>query len=358
SSTTNGDTVDDADIYITFSDGLLGTAATPDVTYTQGILADLTGNLLASDSTDTWWNSQWQSRTKITFDNTNSGVDLDDFPVLVSLTADDVDFAKIKAGGADIRFVDDDGMPLDYEIESWDDTVGSESANVWVKVQKINASVNTDYIHIYYNNSAASDAQNTAGVWDVNYAGVWHLNEATGATVIDSTSNSNDGTPEAGPAEESTGKIGGALDFDVVGPSTRIEIAADASLDLSFHDNWTMSAWVKPTSYTGTKWPTVFEYGIDATLGLATTEEATDGRLEHWSNDNDVEHSDSVATFNAWNHIAIVRDATTTTFYLNGVADGSGASTNITGGTPGGEAGGTIARTTNLSYYADTTLGG
>ena len=52
SATTNGDTADDADIYITFNDGVLDTGATPGVTYTPGTLADLSGNLLAgSDST-------------------------------------------------------------------------------------------------------------------------------------------------------------------------------------------------------------------------------------------------------------------------------------------------------------------
>jgi len=50
-STTNGDTADDADIYITFADGVLDTGATPDMTYTQGTLADGSGNLLASDDT-------------------------------------------------------------------------------------------------------------------------------------------------------------------------------------------------------------------------------------------------------------------------------------------------------------------
>ena len=64
----------------------------------------------------------WKNRAKITFDNTASADALTDFPVLVSLTSADVDFDKIKAGGADIRFVDNDGTLLDYEIESWDDT--------------------------------------------------------------------------------------------------------------------------------------------------------------------------------------------------------------------------------------------
>ena len=48
SPTTNGDTPNNAVIYITFTDGVLKTDATPTVTYTAGTLTDLNGNALAS----------------------------------------------------------------------------------------------------------------------------------------------------------------------------------------------------------------------------------------------------------------------------------------------------------------------
>ncbi len=53
SSTTNGDTPDDADIYITFNDRVLNTDATPDVSYTAGTLTDLSANPLATTGTMT-----------------------------------------------------------------------------------------------------------------------------------------------------------------------------------------------------------------------------------------------------------------------------------------------------------------
>ena len=79
SSTTNGDTANDADIYLTFTDGVLDTGATPNVTYNQGTLADAAGNLLAS----TWWDRNWLNRTKITFDNTASAENLTDSVIQV-----------------------------------------------------------------------------------------------------------------------------------------------------------------------------------------------------------------------------------------------------------------------------------
>ena len=126
SSTTNGDTADDADIYITFTDGVLDTGATPLVSYVQddptdADIAGLDGNLVADVNPD-WWDDDWLNRRQITFNNTNSAESLTDFPVLVRLDPSNIDFDKIKAGGADIRFVDDDGTLLSYEIESWDDT--------------------------------------------------------------------------------------------------------------------------------------------------------------------------------------------------------------------------------------------
>ena len=48
SSTTAGDTADDADIYLSFTDGSLDTAQVPTVQYTAGTLADASANLLAS----------------------------------------------------------------------------------------------------------------------------------------------------------------------------------------------------------------------------------------------------------------------------------------------------------------------
>ena len=48
SSSTAGDTANDADIYLTFTDGVLATDATPAVTYTAGSLLDLPGPPLAS----------------------------------------------------------------------------------------------------------------------------------------------------------------------------------------------------------------------------------------------------------------------------------------------------------------------
>ena len=189
-----GGALDDVFYVALVESGTADTGATPTVTITANSNLQVGGNSISTDgATDPWWDAQWINRTKITFDNSASAENLADFPVLVNLTSANVDFSKIKAGGADIRFVDDDGTLLNYEIEAWDDTPGSESASIWVKVQQLDQASNTDYIHLYYNNAAATDAQNAAAVWDANFKGVWHLgeaatDEATSATHAVSTS--------------------------------------------------------------------------------------------------------------------------------------------------------------------------
>lgn len=161
-----------------------------------------------------WWDTDWLARREITFDNTNSAENLTDFPVLVQLDPSSVDFARIKAGGADLRFVDEDGSTsLSFEIESWDDTPGSESATIWVKVPRIDAGSAVDSIWMYYDNAAAADGQTATSVWDSNYEAVLHAGEASG-NLQDSTANNHDASARATPGYQATGRIGAAIDLE------------------------------------------------------------------------------------------------------------------------------------------------
>ena len=258
------------------------------------------------------------------------------FPVLMAATLPDlrtvVNGGKVEnTNGYDIIFTSDqDGIiQLAHEIEHYDAVTGA--IIFWVRIESLAA---TTKVYMYYGNSNTVTFQGDVasagvfGVWDDNFRGVWHLDEGTGDTNVDATSNTNDGTPQAGPPEAVPGKIGGALDFAVGGEGTRVDIPADASLDMTLYSNWMMSAWVKPTSFSDAKWPTAFAYYNHATLGL-TVEEGPNGRIEHWRNDQSHLQSDNRAPRDVWSHIAIVRDPVTTRFYLNGLDDGSGASVTI-----------------------------
>ncbi|MCP4090136.1 MAG: DUF2341 domain-containing protein, partial [Gammaproteobacteria bacterium] len=330
SSTTNGDTANDSDIYITFNDGELNSGATPDVTYTQGTLADTSGNLLASNSTDTWLDSNWLNRTQITFDNSASSMDLTDFPVLVTINTTDLPGLDLSTVvGADVRFTDASGTELKYEVESWDDT--ADTATVWVKVPLITAGSTTEHINIYYNyDGTATYDQSTVdeqAVWSTGI-GVYHLNEDPGPGVAGDIKDS-DGTANNGTAETSmtsgdlvTGQIGNAIHFD----------GADDYIDFTttdVGDSFTISVWIKPDS-SSTNIQTI---ASNSSSGNATdgfrffinSNGTNDGKILFETGNgidgNGADTATGVINFDQWNHVTVEVDRISglATIYHNGV---------------------------------------
>jgi len=159
------------------------------------------------------WLSGYSHRRKITIDNTKVDSTLTDFPVLVKLTSANFDFSQANADGYDIRFTSDDGETLlKYERERHDN--GSELAEYWVKIPLVHYDADTDF-YIYFRTEDTADGADPENVWDSNFKMVQHLKDATTSTVLDSTSNNNDGTKKgANEPIEAAGKIYKAQDFD------------------------------------------------------------------------------------------------------------------------------------------------
>ena len=315
----SSDIANDNIFYIDLTEsGTPDTDATPAVALIANTtLGDASSNDIAVDVA--WWDSSWLNRTKITFDNTNSAENLTDFPVLIKLAATDIDFAKINAGGADIRFVDDDGTLLDYEIEAWDDSPGTESASIWVRVQQLDSASSTDYIHLYYNNTAATDAQNAAGVWDSNFAGVYHLGETvvdeqTSGTHVDSAG-TNDGSQNGNASI--LGMIGGAQEFD--GTSDSIDVGAITGTS----NTVTMSGWIKYDSLSATIERT-FNFGDQFVVRHDGANSV--GQLHFYIRTDDVVRSirvNGALADDVWYHVAATWDGTTQRLYLDGTEVGS-----------------------------------
>ena len=291
--------------------------------------------LLAFSFLDSSAEAAYGYRKQITINAGKVSGSQTNFPVLVSIPANAGMKTAANTGhvqnsnGYDIVFRAADGTTsLAHEVERYVAMTGEMTA--WVKVPAISSSGNT-IIYVYYGDSGVSSSQqNAAAVWDSSFKGVWHLNQGTGVTAVDSTSNANGAVPNSGNPTASTGQIGDALTF---AKPSRLVIAAKASLDLTSATtpNWTMSAWVKPTSYTGTSWPVIYSYGsYRASMGLSQAT-GTDGLIENITNDATYLRSTTAVTLPAsWNHVTVTRTATTTSFYLNGAADGSGTSTAVT----------------------------
>lgn len=202
------------------------------------------GDAWCNDTSGITCTTSWGSRRKITMDNSASGTNLTNFPLLVKVNSSRIDYSKTQNAGQDIRFVDasDPNTVLPYQIETWNE---SGDSYIWVKVPQVDAGSTTDYIWMYYDNASASDGQATTSVWDSSYAGVWHSHEASGTTMADSTSNANNATKQgATTPNPGTGQIGGAQVYSSA--STYATVPDAASLRMA--GTMTISAWVKAST--------------------------------------------------------------------------------------------------------------
>lgn len=202
------------------------------------------------------WLSGWNKRIKLTIDHNKIDADLSHFPVTVIGTSTHLEevFAELSdANRKKIAFTKADGITQLYgEIELYDQAnqkaVWHVSASGWA----ISNSVDTDF-YIYYGSAHADnityigDIGARTEVWDSGFKAVYHMVDKTISTIIDSTSNNNDGTKiAANEPIEADGKIGKGQDFD--GDNDYVNCGNDESLNtpsaLSF------SFWFKAPDYT------------------------------------------------------------------------------------------------------------
>jgi hypothetical protein len=188
--------------------------ATVTVLLLLAVTSVLSPLLVVANPDPSWWDTDWDYRKKLAFNNGGQTENLVNFPVLIKLTPANFNYANCESDGRDIRFVDaDDSTALDYHFEEW---TYNGTSWIWVEVPQIDGGSSTDYIWLYYGNSVATDAQNETGTYNANYMAVWHLEEATGGAgaIMDSTANNNDGTDSGSPSFNTSGQIDSAIDFD------------------------------------------------------------------------------------------------------------------------------------------------
>jgi len=129
----------------------------------------------AQNCPSNWENTNnWSARRKITFQNVPST--LNDFPVLVILDRERIDYNKADGEGDDLRFFDANGSPLSYEIEQYN---SAGASYIWVKIPQIDSG-SGDYFWMYHNNPNASDGQQPTQVWTNEYVNVYHLSDGFG----------------------------------------------------------------------------------------------------------------------------------------------------------------------------------
>ena len=169
------------------------------------------------------------------------------FPVLVSLSDNSLKTLAngghvANGSGYDILFYSDSSftIPLNWEIEYYSATTGTLVA--WVLIPTVSSSINTTF-YMEYGNTTISTFQggSVGSVWNTNYEAVYHMSQASGANILDSTSNGNTGTQHGSPTSV-TGQIDGAMSF-VTASSQYFDTGNGAYLNGLGQMTW--SAWAK-----------------------------------------------------------------------------------------------------------------
>lgn len=319
--------------------GLLVFSGTSNQTITDsnGTKQDL-GAIQDSTTTDAWCNissvacnSSWLARRKITFDNSTLSGNLTSFPVLVSVTSSQIDYAKTQNRGQDIRFVDADGTTaLSYEIEKWDE---SGTSLIWVKVPTLSNNT-TDYIYMYYNNTSVADNQSASSVWDSNHKGVWHLSTDTSLSTTDSTTNANTGNNTSATA--TTGKVDGGASLN--GTTSRIIAPATSSLDVSSGAGITVDGWFNPADVSGMR--PLIEWGNSGSFGVHMWNYPQSGNIyvnvvDSGGTNHTFQTTGTPLTASTWQHVGFTynKSSGAVALYHNGTAQ-SISSSNIGAFTP------------------------
>jgi len=152
---------------------------------------------------------------------------------------------------------------------------------------------------------------------DPNLVGYWKFDEGEGNIAFDYSGYKNNGTIKG--ANWTTGIINGALNFD--GVDDYIDIADSDNLDII--NAITISAWIKPNTYSYIKW--VVSKANAYHLGLDSDSYLNHIRFELRTTPTGSIYSRSNGTvnLNEWNHIAVSANNTYNNFYINGILDRS-----------------------------------
>ena len=187
-----------------------------------------------------WWNKTWTQRQPLTLDTAAAGTTEATGPVtvLVRLSDNNFQFATAAEGGADLRFIGEDGKTvLPHHIEKWDGLLNE--AFVWVKLPDAKPGAKA-IVHLYYGGGGTDAAPVKTAAYDENSILVWHFDAAP---PTDATANGNSATV-AGTLSEGA-LIGKGLRLPSPAP---IEIPTSPTTGWTQGQDLTLGVWLKPAS--------------------------------------------------------------------------------------------------------------
>lgn len=203
--------------------------------------ASATGRILAVNTT--FVETDYGKRITFTVPGYTGSETLSDFPVLVRLSTaiDGFRYADLAEGGADLRFVDDEGNLLPYDIDTWD--TGGTSL-VWVKVPSLSSA--TTFYAYYKSANPTSMSTTSADVWS-DYAGVWHFGDAMVATQSDATGHGLTATAisTSNSSAGETGIVGAAVCGAQTGGANNGGYLTPSYADYNINATFVASTWIK-----------------------------------------------------------------------------------------------------------------
>ncbi|HEY1553179.1 MAG TPA: LamG domain-containing protein [Kofleriaceae bacterium] len=253
------------------------------------------------------------ARALLSLDRLDPGVELDDFPLLVTL--DDTRAARdlLDATASNIRFFDSSGNLLAHEL----DQIGAPNGPpllAWVRMPAIVGLTTTLTVEV----GGGLPPPSTQSVWSSDYVAVYHLNDGH-----DSTKNDHTALPQGAPAFEPYPNcaIGGCQSLN--GTADFFSIADMATLALP---KPTISGWIyqRSSSTIGMALVSRQAGGLAQDFFLGTTNNAADAQATVTGGlSNEVKGA--AVTIGDWYHFTMKLDGTSLWLYVNGSPAGSGA---------------------------------
>lgn len=170
-----------------------------------------------------WWDGEWTRRRTLAIGGLGLVDALDDGIVMVRLDAERIDYAMTRPGGADLRFVQSDGMELAYDVERWNP---DGSSWLWVRLVQVPAEADAPLsVAMYYGNPRAPKGADAATTWAAGFVSVHHMEGHEDA--------SGNGHAAASTAEPTAGEgfVAGAQLFD--GVDDHLVVTGEDAFDFS-----------------------------------------------------------------------------------------------------------------------------
>ena len=165
------------------------------------------------------------SRTRIDVDTALLTGSHEDFPLLVELEPNNIDYTLAGADGSGIRFYAEDGTTLlAHEVERW---VQGDKSHVWVLLPTVAAGSDA-VVWMHVGEPSPPGALDPTEVWKA-YDAVYHLAEVPPATAFDSTAGARHGnTTSMSAANATESRFGPGFVFDGTdGASPNVLLGSD-----------------------------------------------------------------------------------------------------------------------------------